>query len=122
MPPQKSQKTSWLEAMQQRLNGDMPQKLREKTVDRLRKGHVKIVVATDVATRELDVDVITHVVNYDAPFDLESYTHRIGRTGRPAGKETPFFLSPTKRCECSRQSSEHLKCHAKSMPSRLRKK
>lgn len=78
------------------LNGDMPQKLREKTVDRLRKGHVKIVVATDVAARGLDVDVITHVVNYDAPFDLESYTHRIGRTGR-AGREGDAILFVTNK-------------------------
>ena len=78
------------------LNGDMPQKLREKTVDRLRKGHVKIVVATDVAARGLDVDVITHVVNYDAPFDLESYTHRIGRTGR-AGRQGDAILFVTNK-------------------------
>jgi len=78
------------------LNGDMPQKLREKTVDRLRKGHVKVVVATDVAARGLDVDVITHVVNYDAPFDLESYTHRIGRTGR-AGREGDAILFVTNK-------------------------
>jgi ATP-dependent RNA helicase DeaD len=78
------------------LNGDMPQKLREKIVDRLRKGHVKVVVATDVAARGLDVDVITHVVNYDAPFDLESYTHRIGRTGR-AGREGDAILFVTNK-------------------------
>ena len=70
--------------------------MREKTVDRLRKGHVKIVVATDVAARGLDVDVITHVVNYDAPFDLESYTHRIGRTGR-AGREGDAILFVTNK-------------------------
>ena len=79
------------------LNGDMPQKLREKTVDRLRKGHVKIVVATDVAARGLDVDVITHVVNYDAP--LTSSLTPTGSDARDglAGKEMPSFLSPTKR-------------------------
>lgn len=77
------------------LNGDMPQKLREKTVDRLRKGRTKIVVATDVAARGLDVDKISHVVNYDAPFDLESYTHRIGRTGRAGRKgDAILFVSP----------------------------
>jgi ATP-dependent RNA helicase DeaD len=68
----------------------------KKTVDRLRKGHVKIVVATDVAARGLDVDVITHVVNYDAPFDLESYTHRIGRTGR-AGRKGDAILFVTNK-------------------------
>ena len=76
--------------------GICPKKLREKTVDRLRKGHVKIVVATDVAARGLDVDVITHVVNYDAPFDLESYTHRIGRTGR-AGRQGDAILFVTNK-------------------------
>ena len=53
-------------------------------------------VATDVAARGLDVDVITHVVNYDAPFDLESYTHRIGRTGR-AGREGDAILFVTNK-------------------------
>ena len=60
------------------LNGDMPQNLREKTVDRLKRGKINVLVATDVAARGLDVDRISHVLNYDAPFDLESYTHRIG--------------------------------------------
>jgi ATP-dependent RNA helicase DeaD len=87
------------------LNGDMPQKLREKTVDRLRKGHVKVVVATDVAARGLDVDVITHVVNYDAPFDLESYTHRIGRTGR-AGREGDAILFVTNKEEKNESEAE----------------
>lgn len=64
------------------LNGDMPQRQREKTVERLMRGHVDIVVATDVAARGLDVDRISHVVNYDFPHDTEAYIHRIGRTGR----------------------------------------
>ena len=68
------------------LNGDMPQSLREKTIDRLKRGKINVLVATDVAARGLDVERISHVLNYDAPFDLESYTHRIGRTGR-AGRE-----------------------------------
>ena len=55
------------------LNGDMPQSLREKTVDRLKRGKINILVATDVAARKFDVDRISHVLNYDAPFDLESY-------------------------------------------------
>ena len=68
------------------LNGDMPQSLREKTVDRLKRGKINILVATDVAARGLDVDRISHVLNYDAPFDLESYTQNWSnwksRTGR----------------------------------------
>lgn len=73
------------------LNGDMPQNLREKTVDRLKTKKLDILVATDVAARGLDVDRITHVLNYDAPFDVESYIHRIGRTGR-AGRTGDAIL------------------------------
>jgi len=68
------------------LNGDMNQQMRERTVDRLKKGSLDIVVATDVAARGLDVTRISHVLNFDLPTDLESYVHRIGRTGR-AGRE-----------------------------------
>jgi ATP-dependent RNA helicase DeaD len=64
------------------LNGDIPQNLRERTVQRLKNGQLDIVVATDVAARGLDVDRISHVVNFDIPYDTESYVHRIGRTGR----------------------------------------
>ena len=78
------------------LNGDMPQNLREKTVDRLKRGKINVLVATDVAARGLDVDRITHVLNYDAPFDLESYTHRIGRTGR-AGREGDAIIFVTNK-------------------------
>lgn len=73
------------------LNGDMPQNQREQTVERLRKGKLDIVVATDVAARGLDVQRISHVINYDIPFDSESYVHRIGRTGR-AGRTGDAIL------------------------------
>jgi ATP-dependent RNA helicase DeaD len=73
------------------LNGDIPQKEREKTVDRLKKGKLDIVVATDVAARGLDVKRISHVINYDIPSDVESYIHRIGRTGR-AGRSGDAIL------------------------------
>ena len=77
------------------LNGDMSQALRENTVDKLRKGTLDILVATDVAARGLDVDRISHVLNYDIPYDVESYIHRIGRTGR-AGKhgDAILFVAP----------------------------
>lgn len=77
------------------LNGDIAQKQREKTVSLLKKGVLDILVATDVAARGLDVDRITHVINYDIPFDPESYVHRIGRTGR-AGRsgDAILFVSP----------------------------
>ncbi len=70
------------------LHGDIPQSLRERTVDHLKRGVIDILVATDVVARGLDVSRITHVFNYDIPFDAESYIHRIGRTGRAgrAGK------------------------------------
>jgi ATP-dependent RNA helicase DeaD len=77
------------------LNGDMNQQLREKTVDRLKRGALDIVVATDVAARGLDVERISHVINYDIPYDTEAYVHRIGRTGRAGRKgEAILFVAP----------------------------
>jgi ATP-dependent RNA helicase DeaD len=80
------------------LNGDIPQSMREKTIEQLKGGKVDILVATDVAARGLDVERITHVVNYDVPYDTESYVHRIGRTGR-AGRsgEAILFIAPRER-------------------------
>ena len=80
------------------LNGDMTQAMREKTVERLKNGALDIVVATDVAARGLDVKRISHVVNYDIPYDTEAYIHRIGRTGR-AGREGKaiLFVAPRER-------------------------
>ncbi len=80
------------------LNGDMEQKARERTVARLKDGQLDIVVATDVAARGLDVERVSHVVNYDIPTDTESYVHRIGRTGR-AGRsgEAILFVAPRER-------------------------
>jgi ATP-dependent RNA helicase DeaD len=80
------------------LNGDIAQPLRERTVARLKAGQIDILVATDVAARGLDVDRISHVVNYDVPYDTESYVHRIGRTGR-AGRtgEAILFIAPRER-------------------------
>ena len=77
------------------LNGDMNQNLREKTIDRLKNKRLDILVATDVAARGLDVERISHVVNYDIPYDTEAYVHRIGRTGR-AGREghAILFVAP----------------------------
>lgn len=73
------------------LNGDIPQQSRERTVERLKQGSIDILVATDVVARGLDVERISHVVNYDIPYDTESYVHRIGRTGR-AGREGDAIL------------------------------
>jgi ATP-dependent RNA helicase DeaD len=80
------------------LNGDMQQKDRERTVARLKSGQLDILVATDVAARGLDVERIGHVVNYDVPYDTESYVHRIGRTGRAGRKgEAILFITPRER-------------------------
>ncbi len=80
------------------LNGDMQQKERERTVTRLKGGQLDILVATDVAARGLDVERIGHVVNYDVPYDTESYVHRIGRTGRAGRKgEAILFITPRER-------------------------
>src|ERR1700744_6158408 len=80
------------------LNGDIPQPLRERTVARLKAGQIDILVATDVAARGLDVERIGHVVNYDVPYDTESYVHRIGRTGRAGRKgEAILFIAPRER-------------------------
>jgi ATP-dependent RNA helicase DeaD len=80
------------------LNGDIQQSMREKTVAQLKSGKIDILVATDVAARGLDVERITHVVNFDVPYDTESYVHRIGRTGR-AGRsgEAILFIAPRER-------------------------
>ena len=73
------------------MNGDMVQKEREQMVTRLKKGSLDLLVATDVAARGLDVDRISHVINYDIPYDTEAYIHRIGRTGR-AGRQGDAIL------------------------------
>ncbi|MBY6203342.1 DEAD/DEAH box helicase [Halomonas denitrificans] len=80
------------------LNGDVPQQQRERIVERLKRGEIDILAATDVAARGLDVERISHVVNYDIPYDTEAYVHRIGRTGR-AGRsgEAILFAAPRER-------------------------
>ncbi|MEU5848102.1 DEAD/DEAH box helicase [Saccharopolyspora shandongensis] len=80
------------------INGDIAQAQRERTIGHLRDGKIDILVATDVAARGLDVERISHVLNYDIPHDTESYVHRVGRTGR-AGRsgEAILFVSPRER-------------------------
>lgn len=80
------------------INGDVAQAQRERTVSQLKSGKLDILVATDVAARGLDVERISHVVNYDIPTDTESYVHRIGRTGR-AGRsgDAISFVTPRER-------------------------
>lgn len=80
------------------INGDIQQQQRERTIQQLKEGHIDILIATDVAARGLDVERISHVINYDVPYDAESYTHRIGRTGR-AGRsgEAILFITPREK-------------------------
>ena len=80
------------------LNGDIKQNQRERTIEQLKKGKLDILVATDVAARGLDVERISHVVNYDIPHDTEGYVHRIGRTGR-AGRQGDaiLFVAPREK-------------------------
>jgi ATP-dependent RNA helicase DeaD len=80
------------------INGDMDQKARERTISQLKDGRIDVLVATDVAARGLDVERISHVLNYDIPYDTESYVHRIGRTGRAGRKgEAILFVAPRER-------------------------
>ncbi|HEX7110865.1 MAG TPA: helicase-related protein, partial [Mizugakiibacter sp.] len=80
------------------INGDVAQPQRERIIQQLREGKLDILVATDVAARGLDVERISHVLNYDIPYDTESYVHRIGRTGR-AGRsgEAILFVTPREK-------------------------
>ena len=80
------------------LNGDIQQNQRERTINDIKKNRLDIIVATDVAARGLDVERISHVVNYDVPHDTESYVHRIGRTGR-AGRtgDAILFVAPREK-------------------------
>ncbi len=80
------------------LNGDIAQNQRERTITNLKKGKIDILIATDVAARGLDVERISHVVNYDVPYDTEAYVHRIGRTGR-AGRQGDaiLFVAPREK-------------------------
>ncbi len=77
------------------LNGDMSQQLRERAIERLKNGKLDIIIATDVAARGIDVSRVSHVINYDIPYDAEAYVHRIGRTGR-AGRsgKAILFVAP----------------------------
>src|SRR5690606_4183467 len=80
------------------INGDIPQQQRERTIENLRSGKIDILVATDVAARGLDVERISHVVNFDIPHDTESYVHRIGRTGRAGRKgDAILFMTPREK-------------------------
>ena len=109
------------------LSSDVAQKQRERILEQLRSGVIDIIVATDVAARGLDVQRISHVINYDLPFDTESYVHRIGRTGR-AGREghAILFLHPRERYmlerieRATRQTIPQMEIPSKRVINRLR--
>ena len=97
------------------LNGDMNQQVRERAIEQLKSGKLDIIVATDVAARGIDVPRISHVINYDIPYDAEAYVHRIGRTGRAgrAGAAILFVAPREMRMlrvieRVTRQPIEHL--------------
>lgn len=97
------------------LNGDMNQQARERTIDQLKSGGLDLVIATDVAARGIDVSRVSHVINYDIPYDAEAYVHRIGRTGRAGRTGTAIlFVAPREMRmlrvieRVTRQPIEHL--------------
>jgi ATP-dependent RNA helicase DeaD len=102
------------------INGDMNQQLRERTIERLKKGDLDILVATDVAARGLDVKRISIVINYDIPHDTEGYVHRIGRTGRAgrAGKAILFVSHREKRLLRAIEQATQQKIEPMELPSR----
>src|SRR5690625_5643772 len=75
------------------LNGDMNQRQRSRTLRQLQRRQTRVLVATDVAARGIDIQGITHVINYDLPMQAEDYTHRIGRTGRAGNDGQAFTLA-----------------------------
>ena len=95
------------------LNGDIAQKNRERIITQLKAAKLDILVATDVAARGLDVERISHVINYDIPHDTEAYVHRIGRTGR-AGREGDAILFVAPREKRMLQSIENARRARKS--------
>jgi ATP-dependent RNA helicase DeaD len=101
------------------INGDMSQAMRERAIDHLKTGKLDILIATDVAARGLDVDRITHVVNFDIPYDTESYIHRIGRTGRAgrAGDAILFVAPREKRLLANIEQATRQKVEEMQLPS-----
>jgi superfamily II DNA/RNA helicase len=85
------------------LHGDMTQRERSRTIRQLREGTINILIATDVASRGIDVQNISHVINFDLPMSAEDYVHRIGRTGRAGAKGVAFSFASGKDRECLRR-------------------
>ncbi|UTF60452.1 DEAD/DEAH box helicase [Gilvimarinus sp. DA14] len=101
------------------INGDMNQALRERTIERLKNKSLDILIATDVAARGIDVERVSHVINYDIPYDSEAYVHRIGRTGRAgrSGKAILFVAPREKRLLYSIEKATGQRIEAMKLPS-----
>ncbi|QGT98689.1 helicase [Candidatus Syntrophocurvum alkaliphilum] len=91
------------------LHGDMSQRERDRVMNNFRKGNVGILVATDIAARGLDVDIVTHVINYDIPEDPDSYVHRIGRTGRAGRRGVAITLTEPGQYKKLRFIEDHIR-------------
>ena len=103
------------------LHGDRTQGQRERALDDLRRGRVQVLVATDIASRGIDVDDITHVINYDVPHTPEDYVHRIGRTGRiDAAGDAFTFMSPEEAKAIARSSASSVAPIPRVIAARLR--
>ncbi|PCK03461.1 MAG: ATP-dependent RNA helicase [Alteromonadaceae bacterium] len=102
------------------LNGDMSQTIRQRTVEQIKKGSLDILIATDVAARGLDVERVSHVLNYDIPYDDEAYVHRVGRTGRAgrSGKAIMFVTPRERRLLRSIEKTTRQKIAQMELPSR----
>ena len=100
------------------LHGGMTQEQRTRSIGRLKAGTIELLVATDVAARGLDVDVLTHVVNYDVPAAPEAYVHRIGRVGRAGREGVAITLAQPRDIACSRRSSGSRASRSRSRRSR----
>ena len=91
------------------IHGDMRQEKREKVLEKFKKGHVRVLVATDVAARGLDISGVTHVINFDLPQEIESYVHRIGRTGRAGKSGVSFTFVHPREMEFLQEIEHHTK-------------
>ncbi len=101
------------------LHGDMSQRERDNVMERFRKGNISLLVATDLAARGLDIDMVTHVFNFDIPEDPDSYVHRIGRTGRAGRDGIAITMVESKQIRQLRMIEQHIgkKISRRSLPS-----
>lgn len=97
------------------LHGDMNQRQRSRTIDKVRQGNIRILVATDVAARGLDISTVSHVINFDLPYQVENFIHRIGRTGRAGAKGTAISFATQREkslvAQINQRMEKPLSCH-----------